>query len=334
MRTIFIGIMLIAANAVATAASGQQVHLDYVETLRDQGSLRGEALRPHKQPASPAEAATMLSRPTAVAADQFRVYVIDRLSAPGSSARIVIFDRGTRTVSMINSNSSPTAAMFETGARFFDPFGIAVDANGFLYVADTQQGQVFVLDRLGARLRTMGRTGELGYPAALAADPPRGRLYVADRHGGVVRAVTTLGDRQFEIGGPESGKGRVRTPAGIAVDRDGTCYVLDAGRRRVQVFDVNGKRLRSFKLSFGAEGAGMKPSGIAVDSDHHVYVTDTFKNAVHIYDADGSYLQSLGRMGSNRDEFWNPQGIFIDGQNTIYIADEMNRRIQVYQYSK
>lgn len=347
LRTIITGITVFALGCFAPVVAGrneaqaqpplgQRLRIDYVETLREQASLRGESFRINKQPASPAEAAVMLRRPTAVAADLFRVYVTDRYTEPalGSTARIFIFERSSQTVSIIRSDSSPTAAMYETRARLIDPFGIAVDAAGMIYVSDAQQGLVFGLDRLGARLLTVGRMGDLGYPVSVAVDAPRGRLYVADRQGGVVRAFTTRGERLFDLGVPDRKKGRLRMPVGVAVDRGGTCYVLEAGRKKVQVYDVNGRNVRSFPLTAGANSAGMKPAGIAVDSDGHVYVTDVFNNAIHIFDADGSYLQSLGRMGSNRDEFWSPLGIFIDSRDTIFIADEMNSRIQVYQYTK
>jgi DNA-binding beta-propeller fold protein YncE len=335
LRTMIIVGTLFAASAGLPARAQQQLRFEYVETLRGEASFRGEAFRPDSRPATPAEAVATLRRPAAVAADAFRVYVTDRYIEPsqGSLARIFILDRGTRTATIIRSDPSVTAAVLETRAVLLDPAGIAADMNGTVYVADARQGLVFGLDRLGNRLLTVGRPGDLSAPVAVAVDEPRRRLYVADRHAGV-RVFTVQGGRLFDIGGPEAKKGRLRTPVGIALDRAGTCYVLEERGRRVKVYDLNGRHLRSLRLDIGPMGIGLKPGGIAVDSEGHIYVTDSFNNAIHVFSPDGSHLQSLGRMGSGRDEFWSPQGIFIDGRDTIYIADEMNGRVQVYQYVK
>ena len=303
-----------------------QIRLVYAETLRDQESLRGESLRDVKTYDDPVKAAQALQRPSAVAADPFRVYVTDR--AP--SGRLVIFDRGLRTMASLTAPVLPATI---SSPPYLEPTAVALDEAGYVYVADAGRGRVYGLDRSGALLFTIGNTGELSYPAALAVDKKQGRLYVADRNANSVLVYAARGRLLFRIG--SSGrKGDLRRPVGVAVDRDGQCYVLDGARNRVRLYDANGAFLKAFRVSSGMKGAAVRLTGIAINSAGHIYVVDQLNSVIIVLDKDGTLLRRWGRMGNSRDEFWNPSGIFIDGQDAVYVADQMNGRIQVYQHAK
>jgi len=317
------GCALIAGpeEAADQRSPGRQLRVEYRETLRNQASLGGESLR---EPSYGAPAGASLQQPTGVYADQFRVYVTDRLPSP----RVVIFDRGERSMTVI---SGPTPSVIPP-MQFMDPSAVAVDEVNNIYVADPPQGKVFGMDRKGSPRLVIGATGELSFPAALTVDRRRGRLYIVDKHAHVVRVYTGVGGRLFELSdmGKEPG---LRSPVGIALDRAGNSYTLDSGPTRVIVHGPDGRFLRSFPVKNKAAGGKIRPRGIAVDSRGHIYVTDGLNSMVLIFGQDGAFLQSWGRTGSAmHDDFWNPAGIFIDEQDKIYIADQMNGRIQVYQY--
>jgi DNA-binding beta-propeller fold protein YncE len=311
------------------ADARQPLHVAYVETLRDQASLRGESFVDTKYPIDKAEAAMMLQRPVGVFADQFRVYVTELLPVP----RLAVFDRGASTLTFLQILPVPG----QVESRFVDPVSVAVDQTGLIYVADSAQGKVFGIDRKGALFVTIGKAaGELGLPAAVAADARRNRLYIADKSTRRVRAYTTQGAPLFEFQGPDPKKQEkgLASPVGIAVDANGAVFVLDDRWNRVYQFDENGMFLRSFRVRPAGRGGAVRPNGIAVDSAGHVYVSDAQNSIVMIFGRDGSFLQSWGGTGSRREDFWQPAGIFIDSRDLIYIADQMNGRIQVYQYQK
>lgn len=303
-----------------------QFDLVYVETLRDQASLRGENLLDMKRYGDPVQASQALQRPVDVSADTFRVYVVDRHPA----GRLTIFERGPRTMTSL---TAPLAPPILPQVPFIEPSAVALDEAGYVYVADAGQGRVFGLDTAGTLLFTLGKTGDLSFPVSLAVDGRRGRLYVADRNANVVRVYVSRSVLLFTIGGSGK-KGELRMPIGVAVDSAGRSYVLDGARARVRLYDEQGAFLKAFPVRVDKESPAVKPAGIAVDSSGRIYVTDTLNNVIHIFDREGTLLRRWGRMGTRRDEFWSPTGIFIDGQDTIYVADQMNGRIQVYKLSK
>ncbi len=319
---------IIAGTDEQAAARGeQQVRLMYVETLRNATSLVGRAFQQTDYAADPASS---LQRPSSVFADAFRVYVTDvYTSGTVSAPRIFVFDRGSQTASIL-----PTAANALEG-RLLSPTGIAVSAETLVLVADGPQGRVFGYDRNGTLSVVFGKAGGLSYPAALAIDPRMNRLYIADSHAHLIRVFSTLGERLFDIGGAEAtGPEGLRSPSGVAVDRDSRIYALDSAGRKVHVYDPEGKPLLAFPVSKGVPGGPWQPKSIAVDSAGHVYVTDTAHNTILLFDRNGHFLNTWGKTGNYLGDFWTPVAIFIDQNDRIYIADQTNSRIQVYQFVK
>jgi DNA-binding beta-propeller fold protein YncE len=329
----FITIMLIAVSSESCAfiagkedagmpgQDDRHIRLNYVETLRNQASLRGESFR---DAVYSVNTPTSLHRPNSVFADAFRVYVTDQTQPP----RVFIFDRGDRTASLLAVPVPPAEG------KLLNPLGIAVDAGNIIYVADAQQGKVFGYDRNGTLLLAFGKTGDLAYPTGIAIDKRRNRIYIADSHAHLVKAFTTLGDRLFDIGDDGKMDQRLKSPTGIALDKEGKLYVLDGQNKRVHLYDPDGKFLKKFPLSRGGVGDSIRPQGIAVDSAGHVYVSDGVNNNILIFESDGGFLKTWGKTGNLSGDFWTPLGLFIDERDTIYIADQTNSRIQVYQFIK
>ncbi len=315
-------------NDVLSPTGGAELRLLYVETLRNEASLRGESLR---ELANATDPATTLQRPNSVFADAFRVYVTDtypyKPTGPGAavtSARVFVFERGERTVRVLDSTKD---------VRLLAPSGIAVDATGVIFVSDSQQGRVFGYDRNGRLLMEIGRAGDFSSPSGLAVDSFRNRLYVADSHARQVKVYTTAtGNRLSEISGSETTG--FKFPTAITLDRAGNLYVLDGRGLRVVVYDPDGKFVRAFGISGGVPGISVRPRGIAADSAGHVYVTDSVNNNVLIFDVDGTLLRTWGRTGALIGDFLTPAGIFIGDHDYIYIADQTNGRVQIFQYIK
>lgn len=319
--------------------AGQQkpsVNLLFVESLRSGKSLRGESWNEPQYGTSPA---TSLQQPNSVYADAFRVYVTDTYTSTAViSPRVFVFDRGERMAAVLNIHAPPKSLDPGEGS-LIAPSAIAVDPTNVIFVADSLKGRVFGYDLNGTLMRVFGRSGELGKPTGLAVDHARVRLYVADAADHKVKAFNTLGttfqgDILLTVGGSGKTGEDFKFPAAIALDRAGNLFVLDSQRRRVYVYDPDGRFIRQFSLSDETTGSPLKPRGIAVDSDGHVYVTDMVSNNILLFDKDGVFIQTWGRAGGLIGDFLSPAGIFIDTRDTVYVADQMNGRVQVFQYSK
>lgn len=125
--------------------------------------------------------------------------------------------------------------------EFSYPNGVAVDQQGNILVADSNNGRILSFDASGKLLWALGRGGTaaaLGLPRGLAVDE-RNRMYVADTTNHVV-LVFQLGDRDarllFTIGGDGIKDGQFSFPNGLAIDRGDRLYVTDRENNRVQVW--------------------------------------------------------------------------------------------------
>ena len=111
--------------------------------------------------------------------------------------------------------------------------------------------------------------------------------------------------------------------------------MTDLKNDRVQVFDPDGKFIRSLGHSGSGRGELKSPAGIAFDAESNVYVTEVGNDRVQVFDRDGQFLTMWGRKGNGDGEFGNLHGIAIDKKTgLIYVADTANNRIQVFRGPK
>ena len=95
----------------------------------------------------------------------------------------------------------------------------------------------------------------------------------------------------------------------------------------VSVFDVGGRRVRTFG-SHGDRPEQMKlPRGIAVDVTDNIYVSSQHK--LQKFTSSGELIKCIGQSGSKEGEFDDPRGVTIHS-NQVYICDRGNHRIQVF----
>jgi sugar lactone lactonase YvrE len=199
-----------------------------------------------------------------------------------------------------------------------DPINAATDAAGNLYVTDTVRGQVMIYGPDGAPLEPMGRKDEMK-PCGLAIAGTN--LYLTDMQNHQVR-IYGLPERKLARTIPrpdDDGKGKLFSPVNVAVDQQGRVYVSDPGAFRVQVYDAEGKYLRTL----GSRGTGLgnmaRPRGLAVDREGRVYVVDAATQVVQLFDDQGRVLIFIGDpsiVGPGSTSL--PAGIAIDYDNVRY----------------
>src|SRR6266487_3890939 len=187
--------------------------------------------------------------------------------------------------------------MFEGGkgsgkGQFDGPTGIAVDGNGNILVADTNNARIEKFAPSGTFLGVMGIRG-IGYglrgaPNGIAVDRS-GNIYVAEvASNHRVQKLAPDGTFIAEWKGPELG---FYGPRRIAIGPDDSVYVLDQGRTRIVKFSPDGHVLSSWGSKGSGDGQFNDPTSVAVDSTNgKVYVADPINKRIQVFDQSGKFL--------------------------------------------
>ena len=252
-------------------------------------------------------AATFFSPHSAVLDGAGNLYVTD--SNNHTIRRIVL---ATAQVTTIAGLAGTLGSSDGTGAsaRFSIPAGIAIDAQGTLYVADSNNHAIrrITTDNAVYQVTTLagaaGMTGFADQPGSAArfstplgiAVAPDGDVLVSDNGNAIIRrinvatgAVSTLAGVPQQAGfvdGPAA-SARFRSPQGLAVDKTGTLYVADSTNSVIRKVDLAGGMVSTVVGIPGVSGVKLGPLPGRLNSPAAVAVlpsglliSDQFENAV------------------------------------------------------
>ena len=264
-----------------------------------------------------------LLKPYGITTDQHgRIYAADT-----ELKRIFVLDVAGKNVALRQGNSRIPLQR---------PVGVAVDNEDRLFVSDADLHSVIAFSPSGDPIAHFG-TAELGRPGGIALDRAHNRLYVADAGKSRVAIFDTKTFKSVNFFGTPSKAGMKENgtflgPTNIALDRKGLVYVADTLNCRVQIFDPDGKFVRTFGTQGDRPGEFIRPKGIAVDSEGHVYVADSEFNNFQILTAEGRPLLAVGSLGTAPGQFGLLAGLYINAENQIFTTEMFHGRIQVFQY--
>jgi large repetitive protein len=192
------------------------------------------------------------------------------------------------------------------GSGLANPYGIALDGAGDVFIADPSNTRVVKVPAGGGPQTTVG--SGLINPVGLAVDGA-GNVFIADTALNSVVEVPAGGGPQTTVG---SG---LTNPAGVAVDGAGNVFIADSGNNRAVEVPAGGGN--QFTLGSGL----FDPVGIAVDGAGNVFIADTRNNRVVKVPAGGGPQTTLV------NGLYNPTGISVDGAGDVFVADFDNDRI-------
>ncbi|MGD0775519.1 MAG: hypothetical protein ABSC05_22110 [Candidatus Solibacter sp.] len=234
------------------------------------------------------------------------------------------------------------------------PLGVAADALGNWYVADTANSRVREAQP-GGNLFTVAGNGNASYfgdagpaiqgsvnqPESVAVDP-LGNVYIADTldhavrmvtPGGVITTLAGNGSPGYSGDGGPANVARLNQPRGVAVDAGGNVYVADTGNAQVRRIDALG-----IITTVDTGGALSDPRGVAVDGAGNLYIADTGNRLVRRV-SPGALVTTIagngtccysGDGGLGLDAQLNqPWGIAVDANGNVYVADPLDNAVRM-----
>jgi uncharacterized protein (TIGR03663 family) len=217
------------------------------------------------------------------------------------------------------------------------PKGVGLDAQGNLYVADTFNHRIQVLDPQGRPLRQWGsegtQPGQFKEPWAVAVaangdvyvtDTWNHRIQVFDNQGVFKRAWGTFGEAKQ----PQELGNLLYGPRDVALDAEGNVYVSDTGNKRIVKYDAEGKMLAAVGGQGNEDGQFQEPVGIAIAKDGTLYVADTWNQRVQAFDKQLSFLRQWPVLAWEGLSVVNKPYLAVDeaGQN-VYVTDPEQFRV-------
>jgi sugar lactone lactonase YvrE len=200
------------------------------------------------------------------------------------------------------------------------PRGLAIDARGNLYIADTGHHRVVELDPQGKVIRTLGKEGtgpgEFGTVEDVAIGPD-GMVYVLEAPGPVrIHVFKPDGTLDHVIAGEWC------SPAGFTVGPDNMIYVADTCGSRIMKVAPDGARVAEYRGSDDPALRFEQPVDVAVAVDGSIYVADLRHRVVEL-DPSGTMERTWPtHVGGNR----GAGNLALIG-NTLYLTDPDQNRV-------
>lgn len=191
-------------------------------------------------------------------------------------------------------------------AMFNHPYGVAVDANGNVYVADSYNNTIRKVTPEGSA-STFAGNGNDGFVDGPALNA---EFYV---------------------------------PIGIVMDSGGNIYVGDEGNSSIRkitadgvVTTLAGNGQFSFADGVGRAAIFNAPGALAIDAEGNIFVADYLNNCIRKVSPSGEVRTIAGSLekgfaDGDPDEakFYYPFGIAVDTTGTIYVGDQYNHRVRI-----
>jgi len=247
--------------------------------------------------------------------------------AVNSKGHIYVFHRGKHPLMEFDPSGKFIRSIADD--LFVTAHMIRVDAQDNIWTTDVGSHVVLKLSPEGRVLLALGRMRIPGddvlhfnQPTDVALDHD-GNIYVTDGYGNSrVLKFDRYGNQIGGWGMKGASPGQFDLPHTIAIDGD-LVYVGDRDNARIQIFDLNGRFLRQWKLGH--------PFGLFITPDHSVYMADAIAARILKIDQQGKVVGELPGPEPGRGPYFNPHEIAVDKDGSIFTAEVLGWHAQKFR---
>ncbi len=275
-----------------------------------------------------------LASPRGVVAEATGILIVDT-----NNSRIRRVDVATGVISTVAGVSVSAYGGAYTGdggpavfALFSEPGNIAVDREGNIFIADTDNNRIRRVDALSGVIATVAGSGTSGLcgdngpaaaaclftPRGIAVDGP-GNIYIADTNNNRIRRVDATTGVITTVAGSGSGgysgdnrpatSAWISVPFGVALDSYGNIYIADTYNSRIRRVDAITGVITTVAGSYGYGYAGdngpataaslAMPQAVAVDGSGNIYISDTNNSSIRKVDATTGLITTVAGNGTS-----------------------------------
>ncbi|MBV8635368.1 MAG: fibronectin type III domain-containing protein [Burkholderiaceae bacterium] len=282
--------------------------------------------------------------------------------AVDGSGNLYFADSGNNVVRMVSTSGTITTVAgigapgyfgdggVATSAMLKGPEGVAIDAVGSLYIADTGNGVIRKVSAAGI-ITTVATSG---LPVGVAVDAA-GNVYFSDAHSHVVRKLNTSnmittvagnGTAGYSGDGSAATSAELNNPTGLAFDAAGDLYIADTSNNRIRKISANGtittiagNGIAGYTGDAGAATTAelSAPVCVTVDTTGNLFISDSGNNVIRKVNASGTISTAAGNgtpgyggdnASATNAELKSPSGMALDSAGNLYIGDTGNNRIR------
>jgi DNA-binding beta-propeller fold protein YncE len=210
------------------------------------------------------------------------------------------------------------------------PTAVAVDAGGNVYIADTMNHRIRMVEAATGIIRTIAGTGHPRYsgdggpavsaglqdPSAIVLDGRGHYLYIADQSNNRIRAVdlrtgliSTVagnGTAAYNGDGMSAAEACLSGPSGLGMDTDGILYIADTFNGRIRAVNLQTGTIETvagdgaeYRFQDGEESVSVsRPYGIAVDHQGNIFLTDSDNHLLRMFDKRRRIVNRMAGTGA------------------------------------